>query len=45
MAATATLRMEPMVDPDCRAASPLTLMMRPHPALAISGATSRAHRR
>ena len=34
-----------MVDPDCRAASPLTLMMRPHPPRDISGATSRAHRR
>src|SRR5262245_7359890 len=44
-AATETLRIEPMMVPVERAASPLTWMMRPERALIMCGATSRAVRR
>jgi hypothetical protein len=45
IADTATLRMDPMIDPVLRAASPLTLMIRPQPASTMPGATAWAHRR
>ena len=44
-AATATLRIEPIAEPVCRAASPEMQMIRPQPPAAIKGATSRAQRR
>jgi hypothetical protein len=44
-AATATLRMLPTVLPVWRAASPLTLTMRPQPRVRMPLATSRAQRR
>ena len=44
-AATATFLMLPMAVPDWRAASPLTLTMRPQPLAFRMGATARAQRR
>ena len=43
--ATATLRMDPIVEPVLRAASPLTLMIRPHSGSTMPGATACAHLR
>ena len=45
MAATATLRTEPVIAPVDLAAWPLMLMIRPQPAARISGTTARMHRR
>ena len=45
MAATATLRMEPMADPTERAPRPEMLMMRPQPWATMWGATAWAQRR
>ena len=45
IAATATLRTDPTSDPVRRALSPLMLMIRPHPAETMCGATARAQRR
>ena len=37
--------MLPIAEPDCRAARPEMLMIRPHPRSRMYGATSRAQRR